>query len=345
MLKVERAGKRLAGFGSFRVRPLGELYELADFVLNSPEEFFAEIGEELFVLEAGDRREGADLLAADREGAVAVIVIEPDRAGPAALSRALAAAGRVGALPPDDLWRRLSPRRAAELKRFLTGRAASLNHAQRVFVVSEAAEEALLSTAAWLRSRGGVDVVCVEVRLGADPKTDQEYLFCRRVGGEVVGSEATAPLIAPAEEPTAPEATVPTEPPAEPPSPVPPPPSPPAAPQEADAGPHPSVTVSEDDLADRRTFRRRQELSIRGLRVFYGGRELGAQFRDYSRGGVGVEMNTPLPVGSSVRVEAVIGSDGAEEKIAVDGRVRHCKFGASNFELGISFDELQPELL
>ena len=83
MLRVERAGRRLIGFESFRAKPLGELYGIADFVINSATELMGEIGHELQFLEAGDRRNpaDADVLAVDREGSVAVVVVEAQASG------------------------------------------------------------------------------------------------------------------------------------------------------------------------------------------------------------------------------------------------------------------------
>jgi len=303
MLRVERKGKRLTGFGSLQPRPLAEVYDLADFLVNSSEAFFGEIDEDLFFLgadvEPSPDASRADLLAVDRSGALVVVMVETDPAG-TALARAMAAAGHVSAWTEDDVWRRLAPARAAELKRFLAGASADLNHAQRIVLVAEKAHRDALSTAGWLSGKYRVDVTCVEVELAFDPQTGDEFLRCRP-------ADLQEPLAAPEPQPfrlaTAATATAA--------------PSPPSG--------------------ERRTSQR-EPARVSNLQVWYAGRELAARAVDQSSGGLGLEMNSPLPLDSVIRVRAEVGETGAQRPIDLAGRVKHCRFGESTFRIGVAFD-------
>lgn len=300
MLRVERKGKRLTGFGSLQSKPLSDVYDLADFLVNSSEAFFSEIGEDLFFLgadvETAPHSSRADLLAVDRTGALVVVMVETDPAG-SALARSMAAAGHASTWGEDDVWRRLTPARAAELKRFLAGSASRLNHAQRIVLVAEKAHRDALSTAGWLSGKYRVDVTCVEVELAFDPQTGSEFLRCTQ-------ADLPTSTAAPAPEPFRP-----------------------AKAAAASAGPP----------GERRSSQR-EPSRVSDLQVWYAGRELAARAVDQSENGLGLEMNSPLPLDSAIRVRANLGGETNPGPIDRNARVKHCRFGHKTFRIGVAFD-------
>lgn len=312
MLRVERAGKRLVAFESLRSRPIAEFYDLTDFIVNSPQEFFGEVGEDLFVIgvnvPVAPKSTPVDLLAVDRDGAAVAAVIETS-ADESPLSRAITAAGRIASWTAEDFWKRLSSAKAAELKRFLGSSVGKLNQRQRVFVIGETADDELLSVASWLRQRG-VDIVAVRTAFGVDPITGAEYLRCTRA-----------------------------EPPVEP-QPV---------PEIAETPPKTSVKASTavpaagppQGFDERRGAGRDESLRARTLRIEYAGRRMSAALEDYSPGGVGLHMHSPLPNGARVLVKGLLEGEGGDVDLDEVGRVRHCRFGDKAFRLGVAFDSAQ----
>jgi len=301
VLRVERKGKRLTGFSDLQRKPLDGVYDLADFLVNSAEAFFHEIHEDLFFLgvdvETVVDGARADLLAVDRGGALVVVMVEGDPEG-TALARAIASAGHAAAWDQDDVWRRLTPSRAAELRRFLAGSQTPLNHSQRIILVAEKDHREALQSAGWLSGKYRVDVTCVEVELGLDPRTGDEFLRCR-------SAELAAPARAP--KPALFRRTR-------------------AAAAAASAGPS----------GERRQAERAPVEGGR-LRVWYAGRELAAAALDQSAGGLGLQMNSPLPLDSTIQVRGTLDDEGTSRPVDANARVRHCKFGDRTFRIGVAF--------
>ena len=312
MLRVERAGKRLVAFESLRSRPIADLYDLTDFIVNSPREFFGEVGEDLFILGVNvPLAHGAtpvDLLALDREGAAVAVVIETS-ADESPLSRAITAAGRIASWAPEEFWKRLSPAASRELKQFLGGSVGRVNMRQRVLVIGETADEELLSVAAWLRQRG-VDIAAVRTAFGVDPITGAEYLRCHREDPPVVA--AAPPRSAPAPDLDFNQ--------------------PPVARAVAVASGPPR------GFEERRRNRRLEDMVVRDLRVEYAGRRMSAALSDYSAGGVGLHMHSPLPTGAQVMIQGDLDGSAGAVHLEYLGRVRHCRFGDKAFRLGVAFD-------
>ena len=193
MLRVERIGKRLVSFTGLQKRALEEFYELGNFIVNSPTEFFSEIGEDLLLAASGIRAgdDGGsymDVLAVGRQGEAVVVIIAPADE-PSPLSRAMHAASRVAAWSPDEFSHRLGPERGRQLRSFLAERWGDLNKRQRVILLSEEFEPALLATSGWLARSYGVDLSCVKVTLAFDPTRGDEYLECAVVSGRPLGGE------------------------------------------------------------------------------------------------------------------------------------------------------------
>ena len=83
MLKIDRSNQSLSKLAtpSFADSSITERYDLQEFIKNSPDEFFREIGEELFLIgteitpskNVADR---IDLLAVDKNGQVVVVELK-----------------------------------------------------------------------------------------------------------------------------------------------------------------------------------------------------------------------------------------------------------------------------
>jgi hypothetical protein len=337
MLRIERAGKRLVGFEDLAPKPIGEFFDLTDFVVNSPEAFFGSIGERLFVLGAHvplarEARASLDVLAMDEDGCPVAVVIDGGGAE-AALARAVAAASRLAAWAPEEFFRLLTPARGRELRAFLGPNVSAVNSRQRVLVVGERSDREALLTANWLRSRG-VDIGFVEVAMAVDPRTGDSYLRCRMSGSPGTAALPSATASAPAP-PTAPGWDDP------------------ALKANAGAAPAP-LPLDPDALFDdepfgdpaavgsaataqapveRRSAGRAIERQPSAVEVEYAGRKMGASLADFSTGGVGLTMNHPLPIGSLIRVRRATGAP-----IDATGRVRHCRFDGQTFRLGVAFE-------
>lgn len=312
MLRVERAGKRLLAFDSLQARPMADFYDLTDFIVNSPREFFGEIGEDLFVVgvnvPVAPKSTPVDLLAVDSRGAAVAAVIETS-AEESSLSRAIMAAGRIASWSADDFWKRLSAARTKELKAFLGTNIGNLNHRQRVIVIGETPDDELLSVASWLRKRG-VDILAVRTAFAVDPITGAEYLRCTR------------------DEPHFEQAQPEPEPIVE------------QKPKAAAAGATAPAAGPPVGFDERRSHQREEGLRARSLRVEYAGRRMSAALADYSSGGVGLHMHSPLPNGARVSVSGELQTpSGSVVELGAAGRIRHCRFGEKAFRLGVAFDQ------
>ena len=335
MLRIERVGKRLLAFRNFRQKPIAEFYDLTDFIVNSPDEFFGEIGEKIFLVGTQARLSKAagapvDLLGVDKNGAGVAAVIESTADEPA-LSRAITAASRLATWEPAHFYRNLGDQRSRALRSFLGSAGSRLNKRQRVFIIGEKVDEELLSAAAWLQERG-VDIVFVQTALGEEPQSGAEYLRCHAfnprearaasVSGEEPGFESVEPKLGP----------------------------------EVEAAPEPDWSAFELDdeelrevhleglevepaAQERRSVEREHVLADRVVEVEYAGRRLGAHLTDHSEVGVALEMNSPLPIGSTVSVIGQVESGGRLRLLNRKGRVRYCRFEEQGFRLGVAFEQ------
>lgn len=308
MLKVERFGKRLVGFAGLQPKPIRNLYDITDFVVNSPAEFFGEIDEDLFVFGAELRSPDAeddivDLLAVDADGVV-VIVVAAAEADSASLTRALQGAGRVASWRDQEFWDRLTPARAAALRSFLGVNRPDLNQMQRVVLIAEEYPEHLVRTADWLSRSFGIRIRLVEVALAEDPAANQEYLSCKAI------SDHGATVVE-VEEP----------------------------PEPAEVEPPPEQV--ED--AEGRRFARRVDLRAEGLQIEYANRRFPAGLMDYSPGGIGLVLNTPLPLESDIVVHGLLRTGEFKMRLDAAARVKYCKFSQRAFRIGLAFRHAQPE--
>jgi hypothetical protein len=159
---------------------------LQKLIKNNPEAFFAEIdehlllcGEEVRPSEIVDDR--IDLLAVDEEGAS--VIIELKRGShKLQLLQAISYAGMISSWTSDQFVQQLSIHLGApidEARTKLTDHAlqtVELNKKQRIILISEAFDPALLIGIEWLSEKFTVDIRCFRVSLADD--AGSEYLSC-----------------------------------------------------------------------------------------------------------------------------------------------------------------------
>jgi len=187
MLKIDRNRRSFVQLGtpSLAAAAVSERYDLQEYISNSPEAFFRELGQDLFLLgkevplstTVPDR---LDLLAVDRQGRLVVTEL---KRGSHKLQhlQAISYAAMISSWSPDDILGMLSEDRQAALEGFLEEGTEGLNRQQRIILVAEAYDYALLASVEWLSERYGLDILCCRIALARDEQTESEYLVCTNV--------------------------------------------------------------------------------------------------------------------------------------------------------------------
>ena len=184
MLKIERDKK---AFVTLAVMPLAdakirERYDLQEYICNSPDAFFAEIGQKLFLIAkevtpSDTVQDRIDLLAVDQEGQV--VIIELKRGNDKfQLLQAISYAGMVAHWEPEDFLRLLDENRRKALEEFLDVELDDINREQRIILIAEEYDYSVLVSAEWLSEKFGVDIMCCRIALAEDEPTKSEYLVC-----------------------------------------------------------------------------------------------------------------------------------------------------------------------
>jgi hypothetical protein len=185
MLKVDRTNQTFHPLDepSLKTAQFLEREDLQECIYNSSTEFFAEIGEDVFVLgkevtTSNTVSDRIDLLGIDRQG-TAVIVELKRGTNKLHMLQAISYAGMISRWGPDDFRVLLSEEAWEELtESFLGVEPDEINQRQRLLLVAEGFDYALLSGAEWLSERHGVDIRCATVTLTTDTQTGDEYLVC-----------------------------------------------------------------------------------------------------------------------------------------------------------------------
>ncbi len=187
MLKIDRKNQNLSLLEapSLAESDITERYDLQEFIANSSDEFFKEIGEELFligkeVLPSTTVQDRIDLLAIDKSGMCVVIELKRGN-NKLQMMQAISYAGMVSHWSPDDFLDLLNEEEQDALVDFLDCDKDDLNRRQRVILIAEAYDYALLIGAEWLSERFGVNISCCRVSVATDPTTNSEYLVCSNV--------------------------------------------------------------------------------------------------------------------------------------------------------------------
>ncbi|MFO1078018.1 MAG: hypothetical protein U1E73_09900 [Planctomycetota bacterium] len=187
MLKLDRKTRSFSSLQSPSLAEAGvlERADLQSCIANSSEAFFAEIGERLFligqeVVPSTTVADRIDLLAADPEGAIVIVELKRG-SNKLHMLQAISYAGMLAHWSADEFRSLMPGDRWDALCDFLEVDVEELNRRQRILLVAEAYDYALLSGAEWLSERHGVDLRCCTVSLATDTATGAEYLACASV--------------------------------------------------------------------------------------------------------------------------------------------------------------------
>lgn len=189
MLRIDRQARALTPIDNRRLPDAGlmERYDLQQMIRNSPEAFFAEIGETLLLVAEEARPaefvdDRIDLLGVDPQGNTVIIELKRG-ADKLQLLQALSYAAMVSHW---DLDRLLNERASLahktveeakqDLQELLGIGAGDLNQAQRIMLLAEDFDYEVLVTAEWLTEQYEVDIRCYRLTLSVDGEA--EYLSC-----------------------------------------------------------------------------------------------------------------------------------------------------------------------
>jgi hypothetical protein len=163
-----------------------ERYDLQEYICNSPESFFGELGQDLFVLgkevlPSSTVQDRIDILAIDREGNC--VIVELKRGNHKLhMLQGISYAAMISHWTPDEMLSLLNSEQQDKLlNEFLECDRDSINRYQRILLVAEAYDYALLVSAEWLNERFGVEVACCRIAIAKDQSSGSEYLVCSNV--------------------------------------------------------------------------------------------------------------------------------------------------------------------
>jgi hypothetical protein len=187
MLKIDRKAKTFTSMltPSLSEAAISERYDLQEYICNSPEAFFDELGRQLFyvakeVVPSDDVQDRIDILAVDREGSAVVIELKRGNYKFQVL-QAISYAGMISKWEPNDFLTLLTAERQESLAEFLDVDVEEINRRQKIILVAEAFDYSALVSAEWLSERHRVDIVCCRLALATDKATQSEYLVCSNV--------------------------------------------------------------------------------------------------------------------------------------------------------------------
>ena len=160
MLKIDRPNQLFTRLEtpSLAAVSITEKYDLQEYICNSPEAFFEEIGQSLFLIakeiEPSDVVEDRiDILALDKDGQAVVIELKRGH-HKLQMFQAISYAGMVARWEPDDFLGRLDADMQEKLMDdFLEVEKEEINLHQRIILIAEAFDYSVLVGAEWLTER------------------------------------------------------------------------------------------------------------------------------------------------------------------------------------------------
>lgn len=187
MLKIDRDDQKFSILDTPTLADVSitERYDLQEYICNSPEAFFKEIGLDLFLLgkeiePSKSIQDRIDILALDKEGAC--VIIELKRGNHKMhLLQAISYAAMVCQWEAEDVFQLLDEEQQEALTDFLEVDREQVNRQQRIVLVAEAFDYALLLATEWLSEQYGVDIMCCRIAVATDPASKAEYLVCSNV--------------------------------------------------------------------------------------------------------------------------------------------------------------------
>ncbi|MFO7956075.1 MAG: hypothetical protein R6X33_03130 [Candidatus Brocadiia bacterium] len=189
MLRIDRDAKSLKRLEEKLSAEAGllERSDIQRMIRNSPEAFFAEMGEELLLLGEEVRpaefvADRIDLLAIDQQGATVVLELKRGN-DKLQLLQALPYASMVAAWDSQQIvsersrFAGTSVEQAEEdIEQFLLEDIGELNESQRVVLLADGFDYDVLVTAKWLTENYDVDIRCYRLSVSRDDGAD--YLSC-----------------------------------------------------------------------------------------------------------------------------------------------------------------------
>ncbi|HBJ34234.1 MAG TPA: hypothetical protein DDZ51_05600 [Planctomycetaceae bacterium] len=187
MLKIDRKSQSFSSLATPTLADVSitERYDLQEYIYNSPNEFFREIGLELFLLgkeiePSRNVQDRIDLLAIDKEGRCVIIELKRGN-NKLQMLQAISYAGMISQWSPDELLSLLEADQQESLAEFLEVDRDDVNREQQLVLIAEAYDYALLIGAEWLNEKFGVDITCCRIAVAKDVATNSEYLVCSNV--------------------------------------------------------------------------------------------------------------------------------------------------------------------
>jgi hypothetical protein len=187
MLRIDRKnqGFTLLETPSLAEVSISERYDLQEFISNSPDAFFQELGLELFligkeIMPSKSVQDRIDLLAVDKEGSIVVIELKRGN-NKLQLLQAISYAGMISQWSAEEFLGLLSRDRKEMLADFLEVDLEDVNRAQRIVLIAEEFDYALLVGTEWLSKNFSVDVMCCRISVAKDVGSGTEYLVCSNV--------------------------------------------------------------------------------------------------------------------------------------------------------------------
>lgn len=187
MLKIDRDRKSftLLDDSTLKKESILEREDLQEFISHSPKEFFNEISEELFIIgkevkPSDTVQDRIDLLAIDKEGACVVIELKRG-SNKLQMMQAISYAGMISHWSWEDFDLLLDEDSQEALSDFLECEREDINREQRVILIAEAYDYALLAGAEWLHENFDVSISCCRIALAKDKAAQAEYLVCSTV--------------------------------------------------------------------------------------------------------------------------------------------------------------------
>jgi hypothetical protein len=187
MLKIDRDRKSFTLLDTSTLVDQGilEREDLQEFISHSPKEFFSEISEELFiigkeVIPSDTVQDRIDLLAVDKEGTCVVIELKRG-SNKLQMLQAISYAGMISDWLPENFDSLLDKDRQEALADFLECEKEDINRQQRIILIAEGYDYALLAGAEWLNDQFGVSISCCRIVVATDEASGSEYLVCSTV--------------------------------------------------------------------------------------------------------------------------------------------------------------------
>lgn len=188
MLRIDKNERKLVRLANFTLADANHWErQLQDMICSDPDAFCEEIGESLWVIGQAVRPADAildeiDILAVDEVGNAVVIELKRG-AHKLQLLQAVSYAGMISRWTEDRFIKTLAENYTqskddalAAIEDHTGSNIASINQAQRILLIAEDFDPALLFATEWLHERYGVDIRCYRLQLSQENGND--YLTC-----------------------------------------------------------------------------------------------------------------------------------------------------------------------